>query len=59
MEALPNLLFKVELDSGKEVLAHLGGRLKIFRIRVLPGDKVLVEKTPYDQRRGIIVYRLK
>jgi translation initiation factor IF-1 len=59
IEALPSLLFKVKLDSGKEILAHLGGKLKLHRIKVLPGDKVLVELTPYDENRGRIVYRLK
>lgn len=59
IEALPNLLFKVKLENGKEVLAHLGGKLKVYRIKVLPGDRVLVETTPYDERRGRIVYRLK
>jgi len=59
LEALPSLLFKVKLEDGKEVLAHLGGKMKIFRIKILPGDKVLVELTPYDEKRGIIVYRLR
>lgn len=59
IEALPSLLFKVRLDSGREILAHLGGRLRIHRIRILPGDKVLVEMSPYDENRGRIIYRLK
>jgi len=59
IEALPNLLFKVRLENGKEILAHLGGRLRMYRIKVLPGDNVLVEKTSYDENRGRIVYRLK
>ncbi len=59
IEALPSLLFKVKLDDGREVLAHLGGKLRIHRIKVLPGDKVLVEMGPYDERRGRIIYRLK
>ena len=59
IEALPSLLFKVKLENEKEVLAHLAGRLRMNRIKVLPGDKVLVELTAYDERRGIIVYRLK
>ena len=60
IETLPNLLFKVKLeDSGKEVLAHLKGKLRKFRIKILRGDKVLVEMSPYDDERGIIVYRLK
>ncbi|MCD6270561.1 translation initiation factor IF-1 [bacterium] len=59
IETLPNLLFRVRLEDGKEILAHLGGKLKIHRIKVLSGDRVLVEIGPYDQNRGIIVYRLK
>ena len=59
IETLPNLLFKVKLEDGKEILAHLGGKLKIHRIKVLSGDRVLVEISPYDQGRGIIVYRQK
>lgn len=57
LEALPGLTFKVRLDDGKEMLAYLAGKLKIYRIRVLPGDRVTVEMTPYDERRGRIVYR--
>jgi translation initiation factor IF-1 len=56
-EALPNTNFRVVLDEGQEVLAHLAGRLRINRIRVLVGDKVTVEMTPYDNRRGRIVFR--
>jgi translation initiation factor IF-1 len=59
IEALPSLLFRVRLENDKEVLAYLAGKLKMNRIKVLPGDKVLVELTPYDEKRGIIVYRLK
>lgn len=59
IETLPSLLFKVKLDNGREVLAHLAGKLKIHRIKVLSGDKVLVEMSPYDENRGRIVYRLK
>ncbi len=59
LEALPGLTFKVRLDDGKEMLAYLAGKLKIYRIRVLPGDRVTVEMTPYDERRGRIVYRGK
>jgi translation initiation factor IF-1 len=59
LEALPSLLFRVKLESGEEILAHLGGKLRIHRIKVLPGDKVLIERTPYDKKRGRIVYRLK
>jgi len=58
-EALPGLLFRVVLkNSGKMILAHLGGKLKLYRIRVIPGDNVLVEMTPYDEERGRIVRRL-
>jgi len=59
IEALPSLLFKVKLEDGREILAYLGGKMKIHRIKILPGDKVLVETTPYDARRGRIVYRLR
>lgn len=59
IEALPSLTFKVQLEDGKEVLAHLAGKLKIYRIKILPGDKVTVEMSSYDDKRGRIVYRLK
>ncbi len=60
IEALPNLLFKVKLEeSEEEVLCHLAGKLKINKIRILPGDKVIVEISPYDKKRGRIIYRLK
>ncbi len=59
IEALPSLLFKVRIDNDREVLAHLAGKLRINRIKILPGDKVLVETSPYDEKRGRIVYRLK
>ncbi|MCG2690070.1 translation initiation factor IF-1 [Candidatus Parcubacteria bacterium] len=58
-EALPSLLFRVKLENGKQVLAHLAGKLRIHHIKILPGDKVLVETTPYDENRGRIVYRMK
>ncbi|HEX4106870.1 MAG TPA: translation initiation factor IF-1 [Solirubrobacteraceae bacterium] len=58
-EALPNLLFRVQLDMGHEVLAHLAGKMRRHRIRVLPGDRVRVEVSPYDLSRGRIVYRFK
>jgi len=57
IEALPNTLFRVLLDDGDEILAHLAGKLRIYRIKVLPGDKVTVEMSPYDSKRGRIVYR--
>ena len=58
-EALPNLLFRVTLDNGHEVLAHLAGKMRRFRIRVNPGDRVRVEISPYDLSRGRIVYRAR
>jgi translation initiation factor IF-1 len=58
-EALPNLLFRVELENGHDVLAHLAGRMRRNRIRVNPGDKVRVELSTYDLNRGRIVYRLR
>ena len=58
-EALPSLNFRVQLDNGHEVLAHLAGKMRRYRIRVLPGDRVRVELSPYDLTRGWIVYRHK
>jgi len=59
IEALPSTNFKVKLDTGEEVLCHLAGKLRMFRIKILPGDRVTVEMSQYDQRRGRIVYRGK
>ncbi|MFA5178535.1 MAG: translation initiation factor IF-1 [Candidatus Paceibacterota bacterium] len=59
LESLPNGFFKVQLEDSSEVLAHLAGKLRIFKIRILPGDKVTVEMTPYDNKRGRIVFRKK
>jgi translation initiation factor IF-1 len=59
IEALPNAMFKVQLDSGHEVLAHISGKIRMYYIRVLLGDRVLVELSPYDLTRGRIVYRYK
>jgi translation initiation factor IF-1 len=59
LEALPSANFKVKLEDQREIIAHLSGKLRMYRIRVLPGDKVTVEMTPYDERRGRIVYRGK
>jgi len=59
VEALPDLHFKVRLEDGKEIIARLAGKLRIFRIRVLPGDKVTVEMSPYDKSRGRIIWREK
>ena len=58
-EALPNTMFRVELDNGHLVLAHVSGRMRKNFIRILPGDKVTVELSPYDLTRGRIVYRHK
>lgn len=59
LEALPNTIFKVRLDSGEEILAHLAGRMRINFIRILPGDNVTVELSPYDETKGRIIYRSK
>ncbi|MCX7642467.1 MAG: translation initiation factor IF-1 [Armatimonadetes bacterium] len=58
-EALPNATFKVVLDNGQEVLAHVSGRMRVHFIRIVPGDRVKVEISPYDPTRGRIVYRIK
>jgi len=58
-QALPNAMFKVELANGHEVLAHASGKIRMHFIRVLPGDRVLVELSPYDLKRGRITYRFK
>jgi len=58
-EALPNATFKVQLDTGHQVLAHISGRIRVHYIRILPGDRVKVQLSPYDLNRGRIVYRLK
>jgi translation initiation factor IF-1 len=60
VEPLPNAMFRVQLDSNKhQVLAHISGKMRKHFIRILPGDRVLVELSPYDLNRGRIVYRLK
>ena len=59
LEALPNTCFRIKLDDGSEILALLSGKLRFHRIRILPGDRVTVEMTPYDKEKGRIVYRLK
>lgn len=59
VETLPNAMFKVKLDNGHQVLAHISGRMRMNFIRILPGDKVTVEMTPYDLSKGRIVYRKK
>ena len=58
-QALPNATFKVELANGHEVLAHVSGKIRRYYIKVLPGDRVLVELSPYDLSRGRITYRFK
>ena len=57
LEALPNAMFRVELDNGHNVLGHVAGKMRRFRIRNLPGDRVRVEVSPYDLDRARIVYR--
>ena len=57
-ESLPGTLFRVNIGGGQEVLAHLSGKMRLYHIKILPGDRVLVEMTPYDQRRGRLVRRL-
>ncbi len=59
VEALPNAMFKVELENGHEILAHISGKLRMNFIRILPGDKVTVEMSPYDLTRGRITWRAK
>ncbi len=59
VEALPNAMFRVELANGHKVLAHISGKIRVHYIKILPGDKVLVELSPYDLNRGRITYRLK
>jgi translation initiation factor IF-1 len=59
IEPLPNAMFRVELDNGHIVLAHISGKMRKFYIRILPGDRVTVELSPYDLSRGRITYRAK
>ena len=59
VEPLPNAMFRVELENGHNVLAHISGKMRMHYIRILPGDRVQVELTPYDLSRGRITYRLK
>jgi len=59
VETLPSAVFRVKLDDGPEVLAHVSGKIRMNWIRILPGDKVLLELSPYDLTRGRIVYRYK
>ncbi len=59
VETLPNAMFRVELDNGHRVLAHVSGKMRMHFIKILPGDRVKVELSPYDLTRGRIVYRIK
>lgn len=59
LENLPSTLFRVTLDDGRTILAHLSGKMRLNYIRVLPGDRVRVEMTPYDETKGRIMHRLK
>ena len=59
IEPLPNTMFRIELENGHHVLAHISGKLRMNFIRILPGDRVRVELSPYDLSRGRITYRLK
>lgn len=59
LEALPNAMFQVELENGLKILAHISGKLRMNFIRILPGDKVTVELSPYDLTRGRIIWRAK
>ena len=59
VEPLPNAMFRVELENGHKVLAHISGKMRMNFIKILPGDKVTVELSPYDLNRGRIIYRYK
>lgn len=59
VEALPNAMFRIELDNGHKILAHVSGKMRMHFIRILPGDMVNVELSPYDLTRGRIIYRAK
>jgi translation initiation factor IF-1 len=58
-ESLPNAMFRVELDNGHKILAHVSGKIRMHFIRILPGDKVKIELSPYDLTRGRITFRCK
>lgn len=58
-EVLPNTLFRVEIEGGKLILCHLSGKMRIHFIKILPGDRVKIEMTPYDTEKGRIIYRNK
>jgi len=57
--ALPNTMFRVELEDGTMIMAHLSGKMRMYRISIMPGDKVKLEMTPYDSTKGRITYRIK
>jgi len=59
VEPLPNAMFRIELENGHKVLAHISGKMRMHYIKILPGDKVKVELSPYDLTRGRITYRIK
>lgn len=59
LESMPNAMFRVELENGHEILAHISGKIRKNFIRILPGDRVKVEMTPYDLSKGRITFRLK
>ena len=59
LEALPNAMFKIEIPGGKIILGHISGKMRVYHIRILPGDKVKLERSPYDLTKGRITYREK
>ncbi len=59
IEALPNAQFRVKLDNGHEILAHVSGKMRMYYIKILPGDRVAVEMSPYDLTKGRVTYRYK
>ncbi len=59
LETLPNAMFRVEIENGHKILAHISGKMRMHFIKIVPGDKVTVELTPYDLTRGRITYRFK
>jgi translation initiation factor IF-1 len=59
VEPLPNAMFRVEMDNGHKILAHVSGKMRLHRIRILPGDKVTIQLSPYDLTRGRITYRFR
>ena len=59
IETLPNAVFRVQIDSGQVILAHIAGKLRVNKIRILPGDRVIIEVTPYDLTKGRVTRRLR